>query len=713
MAEPGTGSALPGDKEGTQFGTLLNQFRQTAGISTPGNYYAQFTHDGQASDNGGGERSLDVGVIASAAPNSLIGLYAGASQDSTTFVAYQNAIWDPNHNVNIVSSSWTDDMQPAPDSPFLAAYWELFIDAALRNISVFTANGDGGSSGEIANGLTNLSTTVTSPYGILVGGTSLSTPLSAQNDPTIQGILQQAQQGNEDIIWRLVAGGMTVLPDVTLSTTFLEAVWNQYYLLGAHMSPSYQENNSGRGGVDPTQETPWYQTAFGLDPVTTDPLAQHGRGAPDVSALSYANMVYLTPKGDMKGLTDEGGTSAATPFWAALTAQLNAIFVNQNLPQLGYMNDLLYIAAAVAPASFNDVTYGNNTSSFTDGGGLVSEGVSINATGFGYQAGTGYDLATGLGTPNGLLLARALTAIAHSQMYFPDAPDLIDATGGSSWASGATQNLLFQPILSSAGDWSLSLGTSSVSFIGTAADTHAWTNQFAQQSLQVDFSSDLVTMFDRQSQGVVYQAVVAAGANVAVSIDGQGTAPPQAQLSSAFGFAGFVSDDGDNAVQVSRAVAIAETAGGGNDQDAVVRTRQNGINDISVLFYKVDDLSGTIAGIAPGQTGYDAATAVHAYQTIAGGSWIAGAGYGQYSQTEIVGVDAGDLIAMKLFNGTNTFYAFAQANEAVNGQGVGHLWNYGLNTWGWEDLYGGGDRDFNDLVIQLDFTSASGSGLLV
>jgi hypothetical protein len=78
-------------------------------------------------------------------------------------------------------------------------------------------------------------------------------------------------------------------------------------------------------------------------------------------------------------------------------------------------------------------------------------------------------------------------------------------------------------------------------------------------------------------------------------------------------------------------------------------------------------------------------------------------------------VDAGDFVAMTLVNQSSgdTYWAFSQANEAVNGQSVGHIWNYGLNTWGWEDQRGGGDHDFNDLVVQLDFTSASGSGWLV
>ena len=42
-------------------------------------------------------------------------------------------------------------------------------------------------------------------------------------------------------------------------------------------------------------------------------------------------------------------------------------------------------------------------------------------------------------------------------------------------------------------------------------------------------------------------------------------------------------------------------------------------------------------------------------------------------------MNAGDLVAMQLTNNThgNSYSGFAQANETVNGQPVGHLWNYG------------------------------------
>ncbi|MCB1499973.1 MAG: hypothetical protein KDK07_09320 [Bauldia sp.] len=68
---------------------------------------------------------------------------------------------------------------------------------------------------------------------------------------------------------------------------------------------------------------------------------------------------------------------------------------------------------------------------------------------------------------------------------------------------------------------------------------------------------------------------------------------------------------------------------------------------------------------------------------------------------------------MKLKSGGHTYWAFANANETAHGDHVGHVWNYGLNTWGWERDYKGGGRDFNDLVVQLDFTSAYGHGWLV
>jgi hypothetical protein len=156
---------------------------------------------------------------------------------------------------------------------------------------------------------------------------------------------------------------------------------------------------------------------------------------------------------------------------------------------------------------------------------------------------------------------------------------------------------------------------------------------------------------------------------------------------------------------------VAETAGGANGQHAVVRVRQNGEDSLSVSFYRVDDLNGAIGAVRPGDANYSAAAATRLYVLQDGGRELAGPGYGLFAQTQIVDVDAGDLVAMRLTNHTSgqTYFAFAQAN----GDAAVHLVNYGMNSWGFEDLHGGGDRDYNDFVVQLDFTSASGHGWLI
>jgi hypothetical protein len=126
---------------------------------------------------------------------------------------------------------------------------------------------------------------------------------------------------------------------------------------------------------------------------------------------------------------------------------------------------------------------------------------------------------------------------------------------------------------------------------------------------------------------------------------------------------------------------VAETVGARDDQEAVVRVRQNGEDSVILKLYRVDDLAGTIDGLAPGDAGYAAAAEARAYATASGATSIQGPGFGNYTQTRLVNVDAGDLIAMQLSNGANIFWGFAAANEKVGGAPVDHLWNYGLNTW--------------------------------
>jgi hypothetical protein len=730
LIEPGVGTALPDDNSGAHFQAALDTYRQQAGVPT-GAPAVSVANGGQTypvvipgQNNAAGERSLDVGVVSTVAPNSKLVLYTGSGTnlgaEHAPFTVYQSAFWDLVNNPQVIGASPDITEQVAPGSPFFKASTELFVDAALRNIMVFNAIGDGGSGGEYANGLTNISSSRSLGYSVMVGGTSLSTSAAASADVTLKSIVEMARAGNHDVIWSLVAGGMTQSPvgEMDGAATFIETIWNSYYLEGRelggprnpHPDGDYQHNATGAGGVDPSQPVPGYQTAYGLAPVTADPEHLPGRGTPDVSANAGGNMFWGTPGADMiLKLGRAEGTSASAPFWAGFGAQLNAVFVDQGLPRLGYMTDLLYIASAIAAASFNDITVGNNTSSFVLGGDYKSNDVPITPTGYGYHAEVGYDLVSGLGTPNGLLLARALTEIGHHQMHFSDVAPLIEGSTAAGWTSAAGQTLLIQASIRSGHDASLDLGGNRIALQDAAGDSFAWTPRFAQQSLQADFDPTLVRMFDKQSQGWVGARELAIGEDVSARIGPSDGVAKQAGLTSAYGLADFSAHDG--VIHLARAVAVAETAGGASDQNAVVRVRQNGEDRLSVSFYRVDDLDGAIGTINPGDATYAALAATRLYVLQGGGTEMAGPGYGLYAQAQIVDVDAGDLVALRLTNHASgqTYFAFAQAN----GDAAAHLVNYGMNTWGFEDLHGGGDRDFNDLVVQLDFTSASGNGWLI
>ena len=286
------------------------------------------------------------------------------------------------------------------------------------------------------------------------------------------------------------------------------------------LSAPFGANETGSGGVATSVPVPFYQSEFGLDPTGS---TGSGRGTPDVSALSFGDTFdgVLNPNHvtspSQPLFTSSGGTSASAPLWAALTAEFNVVFHDQGLPNLGFYNDLLYAAAAVAPGSFNDILLGNNVDSFYNafaptGYFNPATGTYMVPTGDGFAAMPGFDLASGLGTPNGMLLARALTDIAHSEMFFSTVPDVVNSNGHGGWTSGADQTLLFETMAPGGGNVGLNVGPDAFGFFSAASGSFAWTSQLAQQSLQADFDPSLVILFDKQAQGGVMQEHVGAGA---------------------------------------------------------------------------------------------------------------------------------------------------------------------------------------------------------
>jgi hypothetical protein len=243
LMEPGLGDVLTdsagNNLPGPTFQNRLNNNYRTA-VGLPANGVVAGIEPGGTGGSAVGERALDVGVATAVDPNSALVLYAGSGSNDgaqyDAFTPYQSAIYGANTQPVLSSSFRFGTNAPSPDSPFYWASQQLFIDAALANISVFNSSGDGGSGYEVGNGLNNSGNGRNSPYTVVVGGTSLSSVAYAQNDPTLTGQLAQfpidyvarALAGDKATLWQLVSGGLTQMPTSGSSSWFAEAVWNRY-----------------------------------------------------------------------------------------------------------------------------------------------------------------------------------------------------------------------------------------------------------------------------------------------------------------------------------------------------------------------------------------------------------------------------------------------------------------------------------------------------
>ena len=169
------------------------------------------------------------------------------------------------------------------------------------------------------------------------------------------------------------------------------------------------------------------------------------------------------------------------------------------------MNDLLYTAAVVAPGAFNDVTSGGNMSSFIMGGTystLNADGTAVNVTptGYGYDAGPGYDLVRGWAAQRALAGA-GLDRDRSCRDYRTSQPRRARCRGRQLLDQRTDQSLLFQTMSGAPLDIDVAVGSGRFTFASDASDAFAWTSRFAQQVLQPDFDPALIRAFDQDEQG--------------------------------------------------------------------------------------------------------------------------------------------------------------------------------------------------------------------
>lgn len=262
------------------------------------------------------------------------------------------------------------------------------------------------------------------------------------------------------------------------------------------------------------------------------------RNGPDVAA--NANFTFYVCADQTTCTANEyGGTSFATPMWAAYIALVNQQLVANGQSTIGFLDPTIYAQNVTSSysADFHDITSGTSGS---------------------YSAVTGYDLVTGWGSPNSGLIA-ALTGSSSTTPSFSlsASPSSLSVAAGSSGTSTVTSTVSggfdsaitlsssgapsgvtvgFSPSsITGAGTSTATFtvastttaGTYSITLTGTSGSTTSSTTvsltvtSSATASLSVSASPTSLTI-DRGSSSTTTITTVASGINAAVSLSASG-----------------------------------------------------------------------------------------------------------------------------------------------------------------------------------------------
>ena len=268
--------------------------------------------------------------------------------------------------LQVISCSWglAEELE-TPD--IIQAENTLFQKMAAQGQSVFCASGDYGAYDLYDPTLPALTSPAvdnpsSQPFATGVGGTTLSyakpSPATGTGTGTGTGV---------------GAGTGTGTGTGTTTGKYIgEIVWSAG-------TASINPEGSG-GGISSIWPKPNYQLGAGASPTRRD--------VPDVALNADPNVGYSIFVGGAAEVV--GGTSAAAPLWAAYTSLINEQRGVNGLGSLGFLNPLIYPIAAGSSASadLHDIVSGSNLF---------------------YQAGPGYDDATGNGSFIGAPLLAALS----------------------------------------------------------------------------------------------------------------------------------------------------------------------------------------------------------------------------------------------------------------------------------------------------------------
>jgi subtilase family serine protease len=270
-----------------------------------------------------------------------------------------------NHNmVDVISQSFAASVPTFPSAQSILELRSAFKNAARHHVSVLAATGDWGPTGY----------TLDQQHPSFFKHRITQWPAS---DPLVTAV------GGTQL--HLNATGLRTAPD---------NVWNDTLNPNVTEVPSPAAAGSGLSNLFPR---PAYQRRLRA-------IIGNHRAYPDVSmsaARSGGVLIFLSAPGPPAAWYHIGGTSEASPLFAGVVAIADQAVDHR----LGLLNPRLY-ALGTKSGGIIDITQGGNTVSFKQHGSKHTVP--------GWNAGTGYDISSGLGTVDAWRLVRALARSSAS-----------------------------------------------------------------------------------------------------------------------------------------------------------------------------------------------------------------------------------------------------------------------------------------------------------
>jgi subtilase family serine protease len=311
------------------------------------------------------ETSLDVEYAHAMAPGASILLVETPVAETVGVRGFaqiaraENYVID-HRRADVISQSFGTSEVSFPSRAALVALRSPYVNARKHHVTVLASSGDSGATEPSNSAGTTFYTT-----------RNVGWPAS---DPLVTAVGGLQLHLGPD-------GGQVSPP----------TVWNDTARLGGPAA--------GGGGSSVVFARPAFQNAV-------KGVAGAARAVPDISLSAAVNggaLVYMSfPGAGGAGFYVIGGTSEATPLFAGVVAVADQAAGRD----LGDLNPTLYRFARERNHGIVDVTAGNNTVTFTQGG--------LSHTVVGFSAGPGYDRASGLGTINAAKLVPALASDARA-----------------------------------------------------------------------------------------------------------------------------------------------------------------------------------------------------------------------------------------------------------------------------------------------------------